>query len=421
MEEFRKFPPNKRRSLTDLTEFVKTRTGSVSNYTLLLGAGASVTSGIKAATTLVEEWRREIYHRLCTSPIDPYDSDAARQWLSQQFPEWYSAHKEYSSLFEKKFDLPRQRRMFVEQQVADKLPGIGYAYLIRLVNEGCFNTIFTTNFDDLINEAFHQFSDVRPLVCAHDSSISSITVTSKRPKIVKLHGDYLFDDIKSTLRETESLEDNTKKKVIEFARDHGLIVVGYAGHDRSVMDVLQYLLKQDDYFKHGVYWCARPGDVCGDELAKLLWKERAYWVPIFGFDEIMAELHRSCIGDRLPLDTTLVSEKPREIISRFCANQYWAESQCVAIRQDLDKLKSELEREALVDSIRTITFNGEDNDIAPRGLRDPDFIKLLAINQMIEANDYKIAHEKIDEALAVSVTEDFKEQLLQKRLVIEES
>jgi hypothetical protein len=60
---------------------------------------------------------------------------------------------------------------------------------------------------------FHQFSDLRPIVCAHDSAISSITITSKRPKIIKLHGDYLFDDIKSTVRETESLEENNKKEV----------------------------------------------------------------------------------------------------------------------------------------------------------------------------------------------------------------
>src|SRR5262249_27380890 len=154
-----------------------------------------------------------------------------------------------------------------------KQPSLGYAYLIRLIEKHFFNTVFTTNFDDLLNEAFHQFSDERPIVCAHDSSIMSVTVTSKRPKIVKLHGDYLFDDIKSTVRETESLEENTKSKFTEFAKDHGLVVVGYSGHDRSVMDVLHALLKRDEYLKHGIYWCLRPGDTVSEELTKLLWKD----------------------------------------------------------------------------------------------------------------------------------------------------
>ena len=88
------------------------------------------------------------------------------------------------------------------------------------------------------------------MVCAHDSSVNSITVTSKRPQIIKLHGDYLFEDIKATLRETESLEENMKQKFIEFCKDYGLIVIGYNGSDRSILDTFDYLLKKDDYLKN---------------------------------------------------------------------------------------------------------------------------------------------------------------------------
>lgn len=35
-----------------------------------------------------------------------------------------------------------------------------------------------------------------------------------------------------------------KNKFIEFSKDYGLIVVGYAGNDRSIMDILSYLLKK---------------------------------------------------------------------------------------------------------------------------------------------------------------------------------
>ena len=101
----------------------------------------------------------------------------------------------------------------------------------------------------MLNEAFYHFSDVRPHVCAHDSSIGSLSVLSDRPKIIKLHGDYLFDDIKNTLKETESLENNTREKFIEFSKDYGLIIVGYSGQDRSIMDVLNYLVQQEEYLK----------------------------------------------------------------------------------------------------------------------------------------------------------------------------
>ena len=51
-----------------------------------------------------------------------------------------------------------------------------------------------------------------------------------------------------------------KMKFQEFAKDFGLIVVGYAGHDRSIMDILTYLLQHEDYFKNGIYWCIRKDD-----------------------------------------------------------------------------------------------------------------------------------------------------------------
>ena len=75
-----------------------------------------------------------------------------------------------------------------------------------------------------------------------EDTINSININSKRPKIIKLHGDYLYDNIKSSLRETESLETNIKNKLIELSKNTGLIVIGYAGSDRSIMDTLNFLL-----------------------------------------------------------------------------------------------------------------------------------------------------------------------------------
>lgn len=229
---------NKERSIEDLIRFINTRNDSNPNYSLLLGAGCSITSGINSANTLIEDWKRDIYIQEKCINISDYDKDVANAYFHKQM--WYDSRNPYSSLFERRYDLPRQRRMFVEHQVRDNTPSIGYAYLIKLIESNYFKTLFTTNFDDLLNEAFYQYSNERPILCAHDSSINSITITSKRPKVIKLHGDYLFDDIKSTLRETESLEENIKNKFVEFAKDYGLIILGYGGNDRSIMDILTY-------------------------------------------------------------------------------------------------------------------------------------------------------------------------------------
>lgn len=280
----------KQKTEKDLFRFIKNRTDENPNYTLLLGAGCSISSGVRSGAQLCKEWREEILMDLAPNETINLNDQEKKEYLKNNLSEWYDPQAEYSSLFEKKYDLQRQRRMFVETEIKNSSPSIGYSFLTNLVDQSFFNTIFTTNFDDLINEAFFSFANHRPIVCAHDSSINSITVTSKRPKIIKLHGDYLFDDIKATNRETESLDKNMKEKFIEFAKDYGLIVVGYAGYDRSIMETISSLLKNENYFRNGIYWCIRSDSEIPEELKRLLWNDRVFFVEIDGFDEFFANL-----------------------------------------------------------------------------------------------------------------------------------
>ena len=411
---------SKRRTYEDLSRFVGSRAGGIPNYTMLLGAGCSVSSNIRSAKELTGLWRDEICRRLAPDVVG--DVAAEREYLTKSQASWYNGMREYSCLFEKSFDLPRQRRMFVEQEVSGKSPNLGYSYLIKLVEKGILNTIFTTNFDDLINEAFFQFSGTRPIVCAHDSSASSLSVTSQRPKIIKLHGDYLFDDIKATVRETESLEENTRKKFVEFGRDFGLIVVGYGGGDRSVMDVLQYLLRSDDYFKHGVYWCIRKGDHLSEDLLKLLWRDRVYFVEIDGFDELMAQLHHDVLGDELPIDTSIINKKPESIIKGFCDNPYLRASASIVIKRDLDRLQRQVDREQLLSVFRDFgnkSKSDEDRD-ADEVLKDTEFAVLLRIKELMALGSFDDARERLRGELARASSRKYIEDIRELQLQLEE-
>jgi len=361
IEQLRRELSYKQRSIADVVRFIKTRSdGDNPNHSLFLGAGCSVTSGVKSAGELIKQWRKEVFLSCkpdCTEA--DYTEEKSIAYLSEQHSAWYDKRNEYASLFEKRYDLPRQRRMFIEQEVANKVPSLGYAYLVRLVKKSYFRAIFTTNFDDLINEAFYLYSDERPIVCAHDSAIGSITVTSKRPKIIKLHGDYLFDDIKSTLRETESLEENIKNKFVEFAKDYGLIVVGYGGNDRSILDVLFYLLKQDEYLKNGIYYCFRQDEDINEEVRKLLWKDRVYYVIIDGFDELMAELNKRLNKDELPVETSIISGKTNKVIEHLLNNERLRASSSTIIREDLQTLKQQREETFTQELLRSLQSSNE--------------------------------------------------------------
>lgn len=351
---------HKKRTVTDLIRFIGNTAESddkesikTPNYSLLLGAGASVTSGVRSGQTLVWEWKKEVYEELNKNEEISLDDF----FMPGKAPSWYEEVNSYAALFENRYDLQRHRRMFVEREVSKAKPSMGYAYLVKLIENGFFNTVFTTNFDDLLNEAFYRFSINRPIVCAHDSSISGVTVTSTRPKIIKLHGDYLYENIKATLRETESLETNMKMKFQEFAKDFGLIVVGYSGQDRSIMDILNYLLQKEDYFKNGIFWCIRKGDYnISSELKKLLWRDRVYYVEIEGFDELFAELNHKLNKGVLPVDDSFLSRKHQEnIIKELTDNPLMnSKGACDILTKDCKRLKVNFENNMLNDYLSFI-------------------------------------------------------------------
>ena len=57
---------HKKKSISDLVRFIKNTSSNTDgqgtpNFSMLLGAGASVSSGIKSGGQLIELWKQEIY------------------------------------------------------------------------------------------------------------------------------------------------------------------------------------------------------------------------------------------------------------------------------------------------------------------------------------------------------------------------
>ena len=282
----------KQRDTRHLIDQIINRSEGVPSYALLLGSGASVTSGVKTAEDMVRHWRTILYER--AQADQPF-----HEWLAVQ--PWYG-EGEYGGLFEIMYATPPQRRIKVERLVEKAQPSWGYAYLANLLEHKYFNVVFTTNFDDLLTEACYRYTDsTRPLVAAHDSAMRNLRVNSARPKIVKMHGDFLYDSIKNTPSETKALESNTVDKLKEFSREYGLVVVGYSGRDASVMNALKGALHNKDSFPNGIYWCVykHAPDMSG-ELQRIAKDKRVFIVRVDGFDELMAEIN-AATGKGLPI------------------------------------------------------------------------------------------------------------------------
>jgi tetratricopeptide (TPR) repeat protein/NAD-dependent SIR2 family protein deacetylase len=279
-----------KRDKIHLINLIGQRSNNTPNFALLIGAGASVSSGVKTASEMIAGWRRQLYEE--SKSTKPFE-----EWLKDR--DFYGDDEEYGILFEKLCDQRSQRRIYIEECVKDAKPSWGYIYLANIIAHNYFNVIFTPNFDDLLNEACCLYADLKPIVCAHDSAVVDIRITSARPKIIKLHGDFLYDNIKNTLRETETLEENMRKKFKQFAREYGLVVIGYGGNDKSIIDILDTMLKSEGYFPNGLYWCIRKEGKVNKKLDRLMRRENTYHVEIESFDEFMAELHEK-LGLTLP-------------------------------------------------------------------------------------------------------------------------
>ena len=125
---------------------------------LLLGAGASIKSGVPSAAGFAEMIARWAYLR--DQGRSEHDQSVHRSdWLPwlKAFP-WYDSETppehQYPTLVAELLT-PREARMqfFVERVRAAPRPSHGYIALADLIAKGWFRTVLTTNFDDLIEQA----------------------------------------------------------------------------------------------------------------------------------------------------------------------------------------------------------------------------------------------------------------------------
>lgn len=272
-------------------------------FSVFLGAGASITSGILSAGECIWEWKKAIYQSNKPRAEGNLDikADQVRQlvqaWLDseQQYPN-AGSDEEYSFFCEKCYPIPEDRRAFFERLCVGKTPSVGYK-LIGLLNEmGLINSVWTTNFDDLLLDAVKanggNVIDI-PLDATHRVDRPD---NKKNLVLVKLHGDYKYGQTKNTDEELQNQDAKFSEALINRLQTKHLIVTGYSGRDLSVMNALK-----NAYSKPGggrLFWCGR-GQNIPPRVKELMETARAngrtaYYIDTDGFDELFISLTNIC-------------------------------------------------------------------------------------------------------------------------------
>ena len=281
---------------------------------LLLGAGASVTSGVPAAGETVNRAAKWAYCKSHgRSPMDPgvVDSDWI-PWLEQQswFKRGVGLPDQYPVAIDNLLGIGQDRREFFEQLISRGVkPGQGYRALARILDNGWVATVLTTNFDHCIDRAA-VLEAVPPFLVKIRTASDWVQFKTSpaNPQLIHIHGSVEHYSDKNLAEDVLKLDQETVEHIKPLLRDHPLIVVGYRGMEPSVMkDLLENQIDYANGFKNGVFWCDMKRSI-GESLSPLVQSfadkigSNFNRVPIDGFDQLLkTDLLDQLVARQTPL------------------------------------------------------------------------------------------------------------------------
>jgi NAD-dependent SIR2 family protein deacetylase len=273
----------------------------------LTGAGASASAGIKTAGNMIWDFKKQIFcaEQKITAKSCPDLSDHAfRARLNQYFKTkgGYPAansDEEYAFYFEAAYPQERDRRSYIDSMVTGATPSNGCIAIAILAKLNVLRTLWTTNFDHLPEDAFAKvFGTTTSFVVSSLDTpelAEQALAEAKRPLIAKLHGDFLSRRLKNTSEELKAQDQRLRRSLVNECKRQGLIVVGYSGRDRSIIDALEEGIDGGRGFPNGLFWFRRPDSEPLPVLTQLIDRAKAakidaHIIEAETFDEIMMDL-----------------------------------------------------------------------------------------------------------------------------------
>ncbi|MBP1644756.1 MAG: hypothetical protein H6Q16_331 [Bacteroidetes bacterium] len=302
------------------------------SYSLLLGAGCSITSDIPSAEDCIWEWKKTIYKSNNPTVTDwienhrnPKVQNTIQHWLNNQgdYPERGSA-EEYSFYAKKCYPIEGHRRQYFQKISSNKKPSIGYKSIPILAKQGMLDSVWTTNLDELVITACSG-SGVQSIEITLDSvqRLTSRSQSRNELPVIKLHGDFKYGELKNTIEELKNQDETFRNILIDYLRDKHLIVVGYSGRDASLMDALK-----EAYSKSGggmLYWCGY-GNIVGKEIQELIElakknNRNAFYISTEGFDTVLRKTAQLVVEDNVALKQELIKlhqlEEKQDVCTPF--------------------------------------------------------------------------------------------------------
>lgn len=285
-------------------------------FCFILGAGASVSSGIPTGLQMMSQWRDYL---LQESKNIPNLIEERAENLG--IPEEEYAHifkldyelksEDYFTLYDLRFEgTSNSASTFLEEHMTGKSPSCGYYYLADLLCNTKNRLVITTNFDSLMEDALFISQSTHPLVAGHESLAPLIGNDSRCPVVAKIHRDLLYKPM-NRREETQALERSWIQPLSKALSKYIPVVIGYGGGDQSLMSLLQEL--QLD----GIFWCTRgEREKPSEKIQKIIEQHNGYWVPILGFDELLLQIYEKFNQEHMEHEN--ICQKIRSMSEKNC-------------------------------------------------------------------------------------------------------
>lgn len=253
----------------------------------ILGAGASISSGIPAGGTLAKRWLEDIHLRESLKTGEKIETWASQKLGAKEF-QLHDAATYYAKIFELRFGCDPQSGYAALEAVMEKAePSIGYAILAKILATTHNKVVVTTNFDNLVADALSLQALRAPLIVGHEALTGFINPRLSRPLIAKIHRD-LHLHPKNDQNGVNILEHGWKDALSKLFQHYTPLVIGYGGNDESLMGFLSDL--PPHYIPGRLFWCYREGDYPQERILEVVSHHRGILVAIAGFDEFMVQL-----------------------------------------------------------------------------------------------------------------------------------
>ncbi|MCG3666292.1 tetratricopeptide repeat protein [Aliarcobacter butzleri] len=253
---------------------------SDSKYVFFLGAGCSVSSGINLAKDLAKDWYEELKKQ--KTKFNKFNENKDENNID--FGDLYF------KIFETLFPTPLAQQKEIQRITENVTPSLGYYVLSEFMQKPQFNTIITTNFDNLIQDALIYSGNKRALVITHQD-LAKFIERNDTPLITKIHGDAHIHPFNNS-NDTKEIPEDLKIAIQGLFINAKLIFIGYKGNDESIANLLEGCKRIDQ-----VYWFGSNKPT--NTKLKKWWEEQKSKTHIKerDFDKIM-----SLIRDKFKLE-----------------------------------------------------------------------------------------------------------------------